>query len=420
MDLARRSSVVNRRTSVSWASGTRPEIWQPADNSALSDKWGSVLARDIIDLPLVTVDEEISVEQACEALLANKTSCLAIRSAKAVGTTVPYIGLFDFADVNAFLTLAATRSTALPEHLRNNTQVTDITSAARTGLVPVKLVSNLSEKNPLRILANDSSLLSLLEVFSQGTHRVLIEAEDGSSEYLGFVSDRGLLSWLCSFAQESSILQQYFANSLEHLALPSLNLFNSVIACGTQSTVLDAMKLMSEEGVGSVAVVNEETGALLSAISVTDIAKMVVPSPDGNILTMTVGQFVSLVKEPDGVTDGEDKFPVYSVNPVSPLGYTIQKLLATNAHRLFVSSTASMTGDLGSGCLSGIVSVVDVLSQFASLVDISNIDPQKMHRHRSMSTSSSGSHRSANSLSRRSSRQSPVRSLVSSAKQVAQ
>lgn len=38
------------------------------------------------------------------------------------------------------------------------------------------------------------------------------------------------------------------------------------------------MKLMSEEGVGSVAVVNEETGALLSAISVTDIAKVRAPS----------------------------------------------------------------------------------------------------------------------------------------------
>ena len=188
---------------------------------------------------------------------------------------------------------------------------------------------DLSEKNPLRILANDSSLLSLLEVFSQGTHRVLIEAEGGCTEYLGFVSDRGLLSWLYLFAQESPTLQQYFANSLEHLSLPSLNLFNAVIACGTQSTVLDAMKLMSEEGVGSLAIVNEETGALLSAISVTDIAKIVVPSPDRNILTTTVGHFVSLVKEPDGATDGVDKFPVYSVSPTSPLGHTIQKLLTS-------------------------------------------------------------------------------------------
>jgi CBS domain-containing protein len=34
------------------------------------------------------------------------------------------------------------------------------------------------------------------------------------------------------------------------------------------------MKLMSEEGVSSVAVVEEETGTLLSAVSVTDIGKV--------------------------------------------------------------------------------------------------------------------------------------------------
>jgi hypothetical protein len=38
--------------------------------------------------------------------------------------------------------------------------------------------------------------------------------------------------------------------------------------------VLDAMKLMSEEGVSSVAVVDEETSMLLSAVSVTDIGKV--------------------------------------------------------------------------------------------------------------------------------------------------
>lgn len=102
------------------------------------------------------------------------------------------------------------------------------------------------------------------------------------------------------------------------------------------------------------------------------LRQMVVPSPDGNILTMTVGQFVSLVKvsvsaflpflgtvldvfrrslmaSPMARTNflvsrvlsrslsiarlNASSCAVYSVNPISPLGYTIQKLLASTLSR---------------------------------------------------------------------------------------
>jgi CBS domain-containing protein len=56
--------------------------------------------------------------------------------------------------------------------------------------------------------------------------------------------------------------------------MPSLNIHDSVVAVGADNTVLDAMKLMSEQGVSSVAVMNEGNGTLLSAVSVTDIGKV--------------------------------------------------------------------------------------------------------------------------------------------------
>jgi CBS domain-containing protein len=40
------------------------------------------------------------------------------------------------------------------------------------------------------------------------------------------------------------------------------------------ATVLDGMKLMSEEGVRSVAVVDEETGMIIGGVSVTDIGRV--------------------------------------------------------------------------------------------------------------------------------------------------
>lgn len=88
------------------------------------------------------------------------------------------------------------------------------------------------------------------------------------------VSDRGLLSWFDSYAKATPTFQQYLANPIQPLSLPSLNIYTSVVAAGSSASVLDAMKLMSEEGVSSIAVLDEETGSLHSAVSVTDVGKV--------------------------------------------------------------------------------------------------------------------------------------------------
>ena len=96
-----------------------------------------------------------------------------------------------YADVNAFLTLAATRHTFITDDLRSNPKVNDILTAAKAGRVPVHLVSStfklflfsllsvsrfyygldLSEKNNIEILPYDATLVSLLAVFARGSHR---------------------------------------------------------------------------------------------------------------------------------------------------------------------------------------------------------------------------------------------------------
>ncbi|PPQ84912.1 hypothetical protein CVT25_004580 [Psilocybe cyanescens] len=356
--------------------------------------WRTVFARDLIDSRIVPVDAETSVEEACELLLAEDIPCLAVRgrlSEPNAGT--PYHGLFDFADVNAFLTLAATRHTLLPEDLRANSRVDDIVTAAKAGRVPVHLVSNLSEKNPIEILPHNATVVSLLEVFSRGAHRSLVRSSVNPDEFVGMVSDRSLLFWFDSYARETPSFHKYLSNPIQTLSLPSLNLNAAVVASKSSATILDAMKLMSEQGVSSIAVVEEQRGILLSAVSVTDIGKFVVPSQSNQILTTPLHHFIAQIKEIDGSTDGADRYPVYSVFPSSLLSYTIEKLLATNAHRLFVtreSGPASPTlSPSFQGNLTGIVSVVDILSLFARAAKIENIDPTQMQRHRRASSASS-------------------------------
>ncbi|KAF8680812.1 hypothetical protein AX14_004472 [Amanita brunnescens Koide BX004] len=300
-----------------------------------------------------------------------------------------------FSDLNAFLTLAATRHTLLPDDLREHARINQIISAAKAGRVPVQLVSNLSEKNPLQVLPDTANVLDLLKLFSLGTHRVLIRSTADPKEYLGIVSDRQLLSWFAAYAKETPSFHQYSSKPLNSFALPSLNLHSAVVSATSNASVLDAMRLMSEDGVSSVAVLDDDTGRLLSAVSVTDIGRVVVPSGSNQILSMPLNRFVAMIKAPDGSTDGVDKYPVYSVYSSSELLYTIEKLLATNAHRVFVTFEPAVSSSpvARPASLSGVASVVDILSLFARLAKIPDIDPAQMQRHRRASSSSSKSDR---------------------------
>lgn len=446
-------------------------------------QWAHVLAKDLIDVRVVEVDADMSVEDACDLLLQEEIPCLAVRTLPdSTRTGASYLGLFDFSDVNAFLTLAATRHTISLAELRANSRADQIMSAAREGRVPVHLVSNLSEKNYLETLPNDASLISLLGVFAKGTHRVLVEATPPTTSaesnaapeatrtrttYLGAVSDRAVLEYFANFAMQSDTAT-HIHSPMQHphsprlpasvqssiqisqpsqppkpvsaltasrptaplqpqpqppstltfarllscplylLALPSLQMYTSVIAATSSSTVLDAMRLMSDGGVSSVAVVDDggggygagygSWGGLTGAVSVTDIGKLVVPSESNHILSAPLHQFVAQIKEPGGSTDGADRYPVYIVLPTSTLSYTIQKLLATNSHRLFVVDPdfepSSSPGSPMGGGLCGIVSVVDILSFFARIANLPNVDPTQRMRHRRASSSSSSSHSS--------------------------
>ncbi|EIN08199.1 hypothetical protein PUNSTDRAFT_44773 [Punctularia strigosozonata HHB-11173 SS5] len=384
-----------------------PTIFANASNADAEEwinAWAQVSAKDLVDSPVVSVPPDCSVEDACEKLLSESLMCLAVES-RAGNSNAPYSGLFDvrWADVNAFLTLAATRHTLSPDELREKPILGRILTAAKAGHVPVDLVSNLSEKNALETLPQDANLISLLGIFSGGCHRVLIYGDDSSKPWIGFVSDRKVLSYLGEHAKRTRSLQAYFENPLNRLALPSLNLFASIVATTADSTTLEAMKLMNDEGVSSVAVLEEVNGTLLSAI--------VVPSQSNEILTMPLRRLITMIRSPLGSTDGEERYPVYSVTPSSTLSYTVQKLIATDAHRLFVTSDASsspstLTSPNASGHLTGVVSIIDsenpricriLLSLFGRIANIPDVDPTRLQRHRRMSSSSSRSSRSSRS-----------------------
>jgi CBS domain-containing protein len=64
------------------------------------------------------------------------------------------------------------------------------------GCFPTDRPADLSEKNPLVMLRNDASLTTLLEIFSRGTHRVLVEGPE--QQVKGIITDSTLVKYFAS------------------------------------------------------------------------------------------------------------------------------------------------------------------------------------------------------------------------------
>src|SRR3954451_2118708 len=71
----------------------------------------------------------------------------------------------------------------------------------------------------------------------------------------------------------------------------------------------------------------------------------------------TCQQFINHVRSRQGLEDGQDRYPVFDVRLTSTLGYTIAKLIATRAHRVWVVDNKMKA--------IGVVSLTDVLSVVA-------------------------------------------------------
>ncbi|CAE6423722.1 unnamed protein product, partial [Rhizoctonia solani] len=223
----------------------------------------------------------------------------------------------------------------------------------------------------------------------------------------GIITDSALVKYFASNHDKittSPVITQVISTSLLDLGVITPP---PIVSASPDSTVLDAMTLMSQEGVSSIAVLHPgpDVGVLVSAVTVTDIGQLVIPSESKSVLSMKLAAFVSEIKNPHGMINGEDLYPVYSVLPTSTFGYTIEKLLATKVHRVFVAEEPEPSSPFGQGNLKGVVSLIDVLAVFARRLGIeANPGLMRERRRRGSSTSvSSTSTKSHHSSLRRNS-----------------
>jgi len=198
--------------------------------------------------------------------------------------------------------------------------------------------------------------------------------------------------------------------------------------------VLDALELMNSEGISSLAVVDGQHN-VTGNISLADI-KYLTRSSSIPLLKGSCFHFLSVILTDRGTNDGKDSYPVFHVNPQSSLAHTVAKLVATQAHRMWIVETPSpassapptptlppssiiaptqvssspshgsgipsfqasgptsmssgiMPGGRLSGRLTGVVSLSDILNIFARGAGLAPVDPSEARKQRRRSSSSS-------------------------------
>ncbi|KAI8077124.1 hypothetical protein BDF21DRAFT_422102 [Thamnidium elegans] len=322
-----------------------------------SKDWTMIQASGLVqNQQVIQINGNVSVEEACQILVDNNISSAPVY---VEGEKGHYIGMFDYGDVIAYILLVLHRKPGQNDNSDSidldSLEIKDIVRRALEGQkVPVRMASDLSRKNPFYSILQEATLLSAVETFACGTHRVSILKPDG--EIGGILSQSTVVRYLYENRKQFPALDEVMNKTVHQLNLGD----EPVVGIDADATVLDALSLMSSKGVSSIAVLRNDK-YVLGNISMTDV-KHVMKANSHRMLWKTCFQFVSYIRTQQGITDGQDRLPVFDVHQGTSLGFTIAKLLATKAHRVWVTNETHQA--------IGVVSLTDVTRVFASLVGI--------------------------------------------------
>lgn len=418
------SSSMSRSTSVSSAASSVPSL--KVSGSGPATEWYNVPLSELVERnKLVFISGDISCEEAFGTLVKNNL------------TSVPVEGCendlecltFDYTDLNSYLLLVLNRLDF--EEISNidyepRSEVPLLVQKAQRGeQVPTRFVIKLSTKNPFIKLEETDTLASVVGALGSGVHRIAITNNNAITAIL---SQRRLMKYLWDNGRRFPSLDPLLQSTIASLGIGSTN----VVSVFGDQQLIEALMTMHTLRVSSLAVVDKSFN-LLGNISVTDV-KHVSSTSKSNLLYKSCLHFISVILNTRGLELGKDSFPIFHVTSTSSLGRTIAKMVATQAHRLWVvkpfgspnaedaflsgshaDSPASPTSqpipppltsssssssqhylnfitekDTGRpGKLIGVVSLTDILSLFARQLAGRDVDPGSARKQRRRSSSSS-------------------------------
>lgn len=135
------------------------------------------------------------------------------------------VATFDYADLNTYLLMAA-GLTFPPEQHRASYD--ELAKKACEGVkVPLKDVKGLSmETEPLVTLPASANVLTAVEMFGGGVHRVIVTKESNDQEAIGIFSQFRLVKFLWENGRSFPAIEELYPQTLHNLRLGSHNVIS--------------------------------------------------------------------------------------------------------------------------------------------------------------------------------------------------
>lgn len=263
------------------------------------------------------------------ALLKNSPSNLVL--VRETSSDKKAISTFDHNDLNAYLLVVVGLAKPDEEHIQLYDSIAK--RAQERQPIPLRDIQQILRKEELIALTPDEYLTRAIEVFGSGIHRVLITNPD--SEVLGILSQLKVLEFFWNERLHFPMIDRLYGAPLKDLHVGT----QQIIAINADAPLAEALTLMSNEGLTSVAVVDNGLN-VVGNISTADVRHLT-NAASLPLLQSTCMHFISVILTERGVEKGRDSFPVFYVNPYSTLAHTVAKLVATNSHRMWVVESAS-------------------------------------------------------------------------------
>ncbi|KAJ3208082.1 cell separation during budding [Entophlyctis luteolus] len=324
----------------------------------------------------ICLDAELSVQDACNALAEYKISSAPVFSVADGG----FIGMFDYRDLVAYVLeifhkLSKEKATASYDAEMEFTDILKRAALDRTN-VPIKLVSNLSQKNHLVVVFTTTPLLTALQEFVQSPylHRLVV-LENGTKtddqhalekdKFVGVLSQSLICALVAEnfgfLARKNAGLSGKSPWTSGDLSLKELGLVKSadVVTVDLNDTVLDALYVMHTRHTSSVAIVDKLHGQmkLEGSISMTDIKDILSSRGGWKHLYDSCFRFFAQLRVSQGLeANGSDRIPLFTVYPSTPLTSAIEKMVATRAHRVWIVSEGSAKTEVV-----GVLEMTDVM-----------------------------------------------------------
>ncbi|KAK0610439.1 hypothetical protein B0T17DRAFT_113401 [Bombardia bombarda] len=275
------------------------------------------------------VELDTSVQDATMTLIKNSSSNVVLVRETPDSKTA--LSTFDHSDLNAYLLVVV----GLAHADEDNVDLYNHLSTKAQSQTPISLreIQSLCRKEQLVLLPADSTLDKAIEVFGSGIHHVLITNSD--SEIVGILNQLHVLEFFWHEGANFSAIDRLYGNLLRDLQIGT----HQIIAINADAPLADALLLMSNEGLTSVAVVDNGLN-VVGNISTADVRHLT-SAASLPLLKSSCMHFISVILSERGVERGRDSFPVFYVNPYSTLAHTVAKLVATHSHRMWVVESAS-------------------------------------------------------------------------------